>query len=68
MRIGEIRKEILHEIDEQHSDLLVLGTHGRSGFERFLLGSVASDMAGQAPCHVLIIPPREARHGKPEES
>ncbi len=61
VRIGEIRKEILHEIESSGIDLLVLGTHGRSGFERFLLGSVASDMAGRAPCNVLIIPPKEAK-------
>lgn len=63
VRIGEIRKEILHEIGEQASDLLVIGTHGRSGFERFLLGSVASDMASQASRNVLIIPPSEAKNG-----
>lgn len=61
VRIGEIRKEILREIEASSADLLVLGTHGRSGFERFLLGSVASDMAAQAPCDVLIIPPLEAK-------
>jgi nucleotide-binding universal stress UspA family protein len=60
VRIGEIRDEILHEIGEEPTDLLVVGTHGRSGFERFLLGSVASDMASRAPCSVLVIPPREA--------
>ena len=61
VRIGEIRKEILGAIDASSADLLVLGTHGRSGFERFLLGSVAADMASQATCNVLIIPPQEAR-------
>ena len=61
VRIGdEIRQEILSEIDETPTDLLLLGTHGRSGFERFLIGSVASDMASRAPCDVLIIPPEEA--------
>lgn len=67
VRIGEIRKEILQEIGQGPCDLLVIGTHGRSGFERFLLGSVASDMAGQAPCNVLIIPPKEARQTVPKE-
>ncbi len=66
VRIGDIRKEILREIDDASADLLVLGTHGRSGFERFLLGSVAADMAGRAPCNVLIIPPREADREAPE--
>ncbi len=61
VRIGEIRKEILAAIDASSADLLILGTHGRSGFERFLLGSVAADMASQATCNVLILPPQEAR-------
>jgi universal stress protein A len=39
------------------SDLLVLGTHGQGGFERFLLGSVASDVLRNAPCSVLLVPP-----------
>ncbi len=60
VRIGEIRQEILTEIERTPTDLLLLGTHGRSGFERFLLGSVAADMASRAPCDVLIIPPGEA--------
>lgn len=61
VRVGEIREEILREIDAAPTDLLILGTHGRSGFERFLLGSVASDMASHASCDVLIIPPRAAQ-------
>ncbi len=67
VRIGEIRREILQEIEASSADLLVLGTHGRSGFERFLLGSVASDMASQATCNVLIIPPQEAKNSAQEE-
>ena len=68
VRIGEIRNEIQQEIEAAATDLLVLGTHGRSGFERFLLGSVAADMASQAPCNVLIIPPHEARDQASEEA
>jgi nucleotide-binding universal stress UspA family protein len=41
-------------------DLLVLGTHGQGGFERFLLGSVASDVLRTAPCSVLLVPPHTA--------
>jgi nucleotide-binding universal stress UspA family protein len=59
VRVGDIRGEILREVEEESCDLMILGTHGRSGFERFLLGSVASDMAGRSPCDVLVIPPHE---------
>ncbi len=68
VRIGDIRKQIHNEIEVSAADLLVLGTHGRSGFERFLLGSVAVDMAGQANCHVLVVPPAAAiDEASPEE-
>ena len=67
VRVGDIRRQIHNEIEVSSTDLLVLGTHGRSGFERFLLGSVAADLAGQAPCHVLIIPPAEADTSAPKE-
>lgn len=36
-------------------DLLVLGSHGRKGLDRILLGSVSERVLGQAPCPVLIV-------------
>lgn len=62
VRTGEPREEIIREIEELGADLVLLGTHGRGGFERFLLGSVASDVAGRAPCSALVIPPKAAEH------
>jgi hypothetical protein len=49
--------EILAELDQLSAGLVILGTHGRSGFDRLLLGSIASTVLRQAPCSVLIIPP-----------
>jgi nucleotide-binding universal stress UspA family protein len=40
------------------ADLIVMGSHGRSGFERFVLGSVAEKVLRNAPCPVLTVPPR----------
>jgi nucleotide-binding universal stress UspA family protein len=40
-------------------DLLVVGTHGRSGLPRALLGSMATRLAREAPCSVLLVPPPE---------
>lgn len=40
------------------ADLIVMGTHGRSGFEGLLLGSVAEKVLRQAPCPVLTVPRR----------
>jgi nucleotide-binding universal stress UspA family protein len=38
-----------------HADLVVVGTHGRTGFSRWLLGSVASRVVATAPCPVLTV-------------
>lgn len=42
------------------ADLLVLGTHGRSGIERLVLGSVADGVVRRSPVPVLLMPPRAA--------
>jgi len=39
------------------ADLVVMGTHGRSGFERLLLGSVTEKVLRKSPCPVLTVPP-----------
>jgi nucleotide-binding universal stress UspA family protein len=39
------------------ADVVVLGTHGRSGFERLLLGSVAERVLRKATCPVVVVPP-----------
>ena len=64
VREGSPAVEILHYAAENDVDLVVLGTHGRSGFERFMLGSVTEKVVRKAPCPVLTVP----RHceGQPE--
>ena len=57
---GEPRFEILREVEEHPVDLLILGTHGRGGMDRLMLGSVASTVARKAPCSVLVISPEAA--------
>jgi nucleotide-binding universal stress UspA family protein len=57
---GEARFEILRELAERPVDLVVLGTHGRGGLDRLVLGSVASTVARKAPCSVLLISPEAA--------
>jgi nucleotide-binding universal stress UspA family protein len=51
---GEPAGEILRFAQERSFELIVMGTHGRSGFERFLLGSVAERVVRQADCPVLV--------------
>jgi nucleotide-binding universal stress UspA family protein len=46
--------EIIRAAEEFDADLLVVGSHGRTGFERFLLGSVAANVAKHAGCSVLV--------------
>ncbi len=60
IRTGDPRAEILAEATDWPADLVVVGTHGRSGLERFMLGSVAAGVARDAPCSVLVIPPESA--------
>ncbi|HYU32488.1 MAG TPA: universal stress protein [Thermoanaerobaculia bacterium] len=59
---GFVDTGILDRIETWKPDLAVLGTHGRSGFERFVLGSVASTVIRGGECNLLIIPPQAARH------
>jgi nucleotide-binding universal stress UspA family protein len=47
------------------ADLLVMGTHGRSGFDRLLLGSVTEKILRKAPCPVLTVPPHAP--GSPQD-
>lgn len=60
LRTGEVGAEILGELVDWPADLVVLGTHGYSGFTRFFLGSVAAHVARSAPCSVLVLPPEAA--------
>ena len=52
---GDPRSCIAQAAAEIHADLIVLGTHGRRGFARALLGSVAEAVARVAPCPVLLV-------------
>ena len=56
VREGETVPEILEEAASMDADLIALGTHGRSGFERLLLGSVTEKLLRKARCPVLTVP------------
>ena len=53
-----VAETVAKEASRWPADLVVLGTHGRRGFERMLLGSVAEGMARRSPVPVLLIPSR----------
>jgi nucleotide-binding universal stress UspA family protein len=50
---------ILHEAEKWHADLIVVGSHGRTGFDRVVMGSVSEAVALHAKCSVEIV--RERR-------
>jgi universal stress protein A len=52
---GEAAEHILQQAETLKADLIVIGTHGRSGVERFFLGSVAETVIRRAPCPVLTV-------------
>ena len=51
----DIAGGILGFAEENNIDLIVIGTRGRSGFKRLLLGSVASHVVTYAHCPVLVV-------------
>jgi nucleotide-binding universal stress UspA family protein len=58
---GDPRSRIVDEADEWRADLIVVGSHGYRGLQRWLLGSVAQAVAAHASCSVEIVRKRPAR-------
>jgi nucleotide-binding universal stress UspA family protein len=54
----DIHAEILDAGNQMKSDVIVMGTHGRAGFQHVMLGSVAEKVLHKASCPVLTVPPR----------
>jgi nucleotide-binding universal stress UspA family protein len=55
---GQVVKEIVQLTESLPADLLVVGTHGRSGFERLWLGSVSDKVLRKVVCPALTVPPK----------
>ena len=53
---GQPHELIVKEAKERNIDLIVMGTHGRTGLKRLLMGSIAQRVIGYAPCSVLVVP------------
>lgn len=53
---GSAHEYIVQEAKERGVDLIVMGTHGRTGLKKLLMGSVAERVVGHAPCAVLVTP------------
>lgn len=64
VRHGGVWKNLAGIVDENQVDLIVLGTHGRTGLGKLLLGSVAEDIVRHAPCSVLTVGPKVSGRDK----
>lgn len=65
---GVPHQAILQHAQEQEIDLIVMGTHGRTGIERQLMGSVAERIVRQAPIPVVTIPLSEESPDTPDRA
>lgn len=57
LKQGPVRDVIEDQVDRLKPDLLVLGTHGRSGIAHAVMGSVAEDFLSRPPCDILAVRP-----------
>jgi nucleotide-binding universal stress UspA family protein len=53
--VASVADTIVNYADNKNVDLIVIGTKGRTGIKRFLLGSVASGVVAHAKCSVLVV-------------
>ena len=49
--------DIVNAAVMKHVDMIVMGTRGRTGIKKLIMGSVTGSVIGQAPCKVLVVPP-----------
>jgi nucleotide-binding universal stress UspA family protein len=52
---GDPKLKIVEDAAQWHADLILVGSHGRKGVERFLMGSVSDAVARHAPCSVEVV-------------
>ena len=55
VEVGDPGGVILRMAEKEMADLIVVGSHGRSGLTKLLMGSVASHVVTHAPCSVLVV-------------
>jgi nucleotide-binding universal stress UspA family protein len=64
VRHGVVWKNLAEIIEQNEVDLIVVGTHGRTGLGKLLLGSVAEDILRHASCPVLTVGPKVSGRAK----
>ena len=55
LRMGEVAREIVHLAEDLGVGLIVMGSRGRRGIRRALMGSVSDSVVRHAPCPVMVI-------------
>jgi nucleotide-binding universal stress UspA family protein len=63
VEVGDVAKTICRIAEERDVDVIVVGSHGRTGLERLFLGSVSEHVVRHAPCPVLVV--RDRHQPKP---
>ena len=63
VRVGAAWSEIVRVAADEHADMIVMGTQGRTGLDRLLLGSVAERVIRHASCPVLTVRPNRESQG-----
>ena len=58
LRVGAPAETIVEFAREHNCDLIVMGTHGRTGLSHLLMGSVAENVVRHAPCPVMVVRPQ----------
>jgi nucleotide-binding universal stress UspA family protein len=66
LTMGDPAGEIVRIAEDEGAEMIVLGTHGRTGVTRLLMGSVAEAVVRRAPCPVLVYRETPARLAKPK--
>ncbi len=66
VREGDPRTAILDAADDWNADLIVVGSHGRTGLERLVMGSVAQSVVAHARCSVQVVR-RRSRDRRPSQ-
>ena len=64
LSVGVPFEEIVRAAREEGADMIVMGTHGRRGLDRLLLGSVANRVIRLADCPVLTVRERKSQEGR----
>jgi nucleotide-binding universal stress UspA family protein len=64
---GSASREIIQVAMDLQADAVVVGTHGRTGVKRFLVGSVAESVVRKASCPVIVVRPKDYQGVVPPE-